>query len=68
MRLISARMCVDCEEIYDGDDFTCCPHCGSNQGQVWISTWIPSLGTATLKTIACEVDLRAGYQEVQPCI
>jgi len=56
--------CCDCEIIYSGSPR--CPICGNDQGQARIGRWIVGIGKASIK--AEPIDLRAGYQEVQPCI
>jgi len=41
MKLTEAKMCLDCEELFEGEQ---CPKC-ANSSWVWVQTWIPSLDT-----------------------
>lgn len=39
MKLDQAKMCLDCEELFEGEQ---CPLCG-RENYVWVQTWIPLL-------------------------
>ena len=41
MNLNTAKMCLDDEELFEGDK---CPKCGS-QIFVWVQTWIPVMAS-----------------------
>jgi len=40
MQLINAKLCVNCDEIFEGET---CPICGASDVVVWIHTWLPAL-------------------------
>ena len=39
MKIDSAKICIDCNEVFDGDEHTDCPRCASTV-TVWLDRWI----------------------------
>lgn len=65
--LKETMFCQSCEVLYSWKEGRgVCPRCKSHFSQSSIINWIVPLGKASIK--AEPIDLRAGYQEVQPCI
>lgn len=49
MELKKAKFCIDCEEIFEGED---CPRCGKRSVWRWLREWIVPLQTRTADVVA----------------
>jgi len=49
MELKTAKFCIDCEEIFEGEN---CPRCGERSEWRWLKEWVIPLRTKTVRGAA----------------
>ena len=49
MELNKAKFCIDCEEIFEGEN---CPRCGDRSVWRWLREWVVPLSTKTARVMA----------------